>query len=404
MRKLFGLGLAAALVAVLGACSGASSAEEDTSTDEAALAESVTHPFHGVTMVRLGDRVMVVADLCAAGVSVRATEYSERDATPEEWAMKPQVDADVAINGDFFDFPGWTKVFGRARGGGQDWPAGHQNLEPHSYWEFGPRIAANIASSATVPSAEATQIIGGHDVIIRNGRSLAPDFDGDVFIKGAARRTGVGLDATRTKLYLFSSNTALTGAQMATSMLQLAAAAGFPHLEVATNEDGGGSAQMYVRGHGQIIDSGRHVNNHLGIIAKGSGAAPMCVTGVAPPAVTKPKPPPHAHARKHCGRLSGAGVLAIGQVLESCDGQKSLSMQHNGQLVLRHGAKVVWVAPGLGDEAVMQGDGNFVLYSHGAATFSSHSAGHPGSFLDVQDDGNVVVYDGSDALWSTQTE
>jgi len=79
----------------------------------------------------------VVADLCSPGVSVRATEYSERKATPAGWAQKAGVDVEAAINADFFDFPGWTLVNGRggetARIGG--WKA---FFEVRSYWQFGP--------------------------------------------------------------------------------------------------------------------------------------------------------------------------------------------------------------------------------------------------------------------------
>ena len=39
---------------------------------------------------------------------------------------------------------------------------------------------------------------------------------------------------------------------------------------------GGGSSQMYVKGQGQIVTSGRLVANHLGIVATGKGASPMC--------------------------------------------------------------------------------------------------------------------------------
>ena len=57
------------------------------------------------------------------------------------------------------------------------------------------------------------------------------------------------------------------------------------------------------------------------------------------------------------------------------------------------------------DEAIMQGDGNFVLYSSsGSALWSSGTAGNTGASLDVQNDGNVVIYSASGAaLWATGT-
>lgn len=57
-----------------------------------------------------------------------------------------------------------------------------------------------------------------------------------------------------------------------------------------------------------------------------------------------------------------------------------------------------------GARAVLQGDGNFVVYSaSNAVLWASNTAGHPGSTLAVQDDGNVVLYDNGTALWATKT-
>jgi hypothetical protein len=260
-----------------------------------AASAAVTHPFGGVTMVNHGDRVLVIADLCAAGVSLRATKYGEREATPQQWATNPAVNADVAINADFFDFPGWTYVVGRARGGGQDWPAADQNKENRSYWEFGPAIAAFVEPGATAPSAGVTEIVGAHNTLIRNGKSLGPAFDGDGVITTAHRRTAIGIDAARAHVYMFASDASLDGSQVVASVVQMAAEGGAPTLEFLTNQDGGGSSQMYVRGQGQIVDSGRQVNNHLGLFARGSGASPMC-----------PNHPPHgAFDTATCTHLTG---------------------------------------------------------------------------------------------------
>lgn len=242
----------------------------------------VSTPFTGVTLVRHGGRVMAIADLCAAGVTLRATKYAERRRTPESWANLPAVGAAVAVNADFFDLPGATRVNGRARGGGESWPADKQMYEytalgeVRSYWQFGPGLAAHVAPSTTAPSPGATEIVGAHNVIIRDGKSLGPAFDGDGVLQTANRRTGFGVNVARSKVYLFTSNDSLTGAVMAQTMLAYAAEGGAPDLDVATNEDGGGSSQMFVKGQGQIVTSGRLVANHLGIIAAGSGPSPMC--------------------------------------------------------------------------------------------------------------------------------
>ena len=52
----------------------------------------------------------------------------------------------------------------------------------------------------------------------------------------------------------------------------------------------------------------------------------------------------------------------------------------------------------------MQSDGNLVWYSNGRAIWSSRTNGNPGARLDVQEDGNVVIYTKSNrAIWATNT-
>jgi|GEM_PF-2782486 len=243
----------------------------------------VSKPFPGVTLVKRPGSALAIADLCAAGVSVRATKYAERRRTPESWANL--VGADVAINADFFDLPAATYSDGRARGAGEDWPAAQQNVglrergEDRHYWQFGPVLGADPvepASRPPLPSAAATEIVGGHNVLIRNGKSLAPAFDGDGVLQSPTRRTAIATNADRSRLYLFTIGATQTGAQLVASLLSHAQEAGMADIDFASNMDGGGSTQMYVRGQGQIVTSGRLVATHLGIMAKGSGPAPMC--------------------------------------------------------------------------------------------------------------------------------
>ncbi len=106
-------------------------------------------------------------------------------------ATKAGVNADVAINADVFDFPGWTYVIGRARGAGEEWPAGQQNKENRSYWEFGPAVARLVEPGSTAPGAGVTGIVAAHNVLIGNGKSLAPNFDGDGGVALRSREGGV---------------------------------------------------------------------------------------------------------------------------------------------------------------------------------------------------------------------
>ena len=53
---------------------------------------------------------------------------------------------------------------------------------------------------------------------------------------------------------------------------------------------------------------------------------------------------------------------------------------------------------------VMQGDGNLVEYTFGPrAVWASGTFGHPGAYLAMQSDGNLVIYQGSTPLWATGT-
>jgi hypothetical protein len=55
---------------------------------------------------------------------------------------------------------------------------------------------------------------------------------------------------------------------------------------------------------------------------------------------------------------------------------------------------------------VMQEDGNFVVFDNdGHPTFETGTAGHPGSFLRIQSDGNLVIYthDVKRSIWASNT-
>jgi hypothetical protein len=109
-----------------------------------------------------------------------------------------------------------------------------------------------------------------------------------------------------------------------------------------------------------------------------------------------------------CGELTANQQLTSNQSLASCNGDYTLIMQSDGNLVLYQGSTALWASNTVGsgaDEAIMQGDGNFVLYtSSGSPVWSSGTAGNAGAYLDVQNDANVVIYSASgSALWSTGT-
>ncbi|WBO64312.1 hypothetical protein [Streptomyces camelliae] len=109
--------------------------------------------------------------------------------------------------------------------------------------------------------------------------------------------------------------------------------------------------------------------------------------------------------------------LAPGHSLSSST--MTLTMQTDGNLVARlntgKGAgQVVWstgTSGNTGAYAVMQTDGNLVVYTagggagKGGALWSSRTYGHAGAYATVQDDGNIVVYNRASTapLWSSGT-
>lgn len=108
-----------------------------------------------------------------------------------------------------------------------------------------------------------------------------------------------------------------------------------------------------------------------------------------------------------CDPVLNAGeALAAGESLTSCDGDVTLAMQTDGNLVVYGPPGALWSSGTAGtpaNVAVMQGDGNFVVYAGNTAYWSSGTDGNPGAHLVVQDDGNVVIYVGGSAKWSTGT-
>jgi len=92
---------------------------------------------------------------------------------------------------------------------------------------------------------------------------------------------------------------------------------------------------------------------------------------------------------------SGA-TLNLGAQVCSENGQYCLDMQaSDGNLVLYGPSGVVWSAQVAGKgvtRAVVQPDGNFVLYTSANVPVLYFNTQHPGAYLNVQNDGNLALY------------
>jgi hypothetical protein len=118
-------------------------------------------------------------------------------------------------------------------------------------------------------------------------------------------------------------------------------------------------------------------------------------------------------------KLHPGESLRVGDSITSLNGRFRLILQGDGNLVLYQDMRwPLWYSNTAGqavDAAVMQGDGNFVLYGPGgkvlrggsnASKVPSGTDGNPGAWIQIQDDGNLVIYQnrpGPVPLWNTST-
>lgn len=98
--------------------------------------------------------------------------------------------------------------------------------------------------------------------------------------------------------------------------------------------------------------------------------------------------------------------LRPGQSLWSTSGEYTAVMQNDGNFVVYRSGGMPIYATGTGvpnSTVAMQGDGNLVVYTPtGVAKWASNTAGNSGVRLVMQDDGNLVLYSGGTALWSSK--
>jgi hypothetical protein len=101
-------------------------------------------------------------------------------------------------------------------------------------------------------------------------------------------------------------------------------------------------------------------------------------------------------------------ALAKEDFLLSANKRFKLILQDDGNLVLyrNDNGQPLWSTNTPGkpvSKAIMQADGNFVLYNSHEPLWASNTVGKKNASLIVQNDGNVVISERDKPVWSTNT-
>lgn len=105
-------------------------------------------------------------------------------------------------------------------------------------------------------------------------------------------------------------------------------------------------------------------------------------------------------------RLQDGEKLEVGQSLTSQNGAYRLILQDDGNLVLYSGDDAVWSTETNGQNVVraeVQKDGNFVLYTPDKPVWASQTKGAKDVRLILQDDRNLVLYGFDGVAWASGT-
>lgn len=212
-------------------------------------------------------------DLCARGISLRATGEDERQQRTSSFAA--EVDAQAAINGGFFSYDDYYPG-GLAIGNGVLWNA---DTTTHSSLIFGRDAAQIRAESEVIASASdwMHEAVSGYPRVVVEGDVPTAFSRGDCDDRHP--RSAAGLSRDRQTLYLValdgrsSASIGATCEELGEVLADLGAA-------WAVNLDGGGSTTLWVDSAGIVNNpsdgSERTVGNHLGVHATGTGAPESC--------------------------------------------------------------------------------------------------------------------------------
>ncbi|MBN2358658.1 MAG: phosphodiester glycosidase family protein [Deltaproteobacteria bacterium] len=212
-------------------------------------------------------------NLCARGVSVRATASGEKWRTASSFGRL--LTAEAAINGDFFSYDTHLPT-GQAIGNGSAW---HADTNSSGTIGFGVRRALLDLPGRLLepPPFWMRNAVGGRPTLVKDGAVPSSFNRTDCSVRHP--RTAVGLSRDRQTLIMAvvdgrsSVSIGMTCAELAALMREMGA-------YTAINLDGGGSSTMWLRSLGVVNDpsdgSERTVSNHLAVQANGSGAPGSC--------------------------------------------------------------------------------------------------------------------------------
>jgi hypothetical protein len=246
---------------------------------QAALAgDTWTTPFPGVrklfrtTTSPAQEIHALVINLDTPGIRLRTTASNERKRRTSSFAQL--VGAQLAVNGDFFNYTDYTTV-GLAAGNGAAWP-GTADGTGSGTLAYGTGRVELSEKAAIVPFDPTWMqgVVSGHPDLLRNGVVTSSQHT-STLCTARHPRTAVGLSQDGRTLYLVVVDGRRTSASGMTcgELAALLKGLGAYH---AMNLDGGGSSTMYVQGQGVVNHPSdgteRVVANHLAVFAPASNS------------------------------------------------------------------------------------------------------------------------------------
>ncbi|MFZ5481622.1 MAG: phosphodiester glycosidase family protein [Myxococcota bacterium] len=246
----------------------------------ALAADSWSEPHAGMRLLRrtTSDPLVISAlevDLCARGVSLRATKEDERQDQVSDFAES--VGAQAAINGDFFSYDDYY-VSGMAMGAGALWDDDNTSEGFVAFGGDHAWISPPSEDWGESPDDWMSEIVAGRPQLVVEGVA-GTSFSDPSHCDDLHPRTAVGLSRDRRTLWFVvvdgrsDESEGMTCPDLADLLVDLGA-------WDALNLDGGGSSTLWVEGDGVVNDpsdgSERVVANHLAVLADGTGPAASC--------------------------------------------------------------------------------------------------------------------------------